>query len=94
MAEPSIVRRSFKQHGRRTPYTEIGIARVPCVRCGRKPSHHQFQLCADARLYRPLCIECDIELNRIVLQFFNLPNWERMFETYRALALNEPTPRK
>ena len=30
-------------NGRRPPYTEIGIKRIPCARCG-KPSVHQWQV--------------------------------------------------
>lgn len=55
-----------KKHGRGKPYTEIGIRRLPCSRCG-KPATHQWQVCADNNLYRPICIDCDIELNSIVL---------------------------
>jgi hypothetical protein len=55
-------------HGRRKPYTEIGIRRMPCARCG-KPSRFQWQICADGRLFRPLCAECDVELNEMVMRW-------------------------
>lgn len=35
-------------HGRRQPYTEIGVRRVPCTRCG-EPAEYQWQVCADGR---------------------------------------------
>jgi hypothetical protein len=54
--------------GRRKPYTAAGILRVPCVRCGA-PSRYQWQICADGRLYRPLCAPCDIELNEMVMRW-------------------------
>lgn len=54
--------------GRKQPYTQIGISRIPCIKCG-KPSRTQFQICADDRLYRPFCTEHDIELNEMVLRW-------------------------
>ncbi|MBW3630997.1 MAG: hypothetical protein KY464_17120 [Gemmatimonadetes bacterium] len=30
---------------------------------------HQWQICADDRVFRPLCLDCDIELNRMVLKW-------------------------
>jgi hypothetical protein len=57
--------------GRRKPYTEIGIRRVPCMRCG-KPSLQQWQVCSLNNKYHGLCGECDIKLNRIVLRFMRL----------------------
>lgn len=53
--------------GRRKPYTEIGIRRLKCVRCG-KPASHQWKACAD-ELWRPICRICDILLNRVALMF-------------------------
>jgi len=53
--------------GRQKPYTEIGIRRLKCVRCG-KPALHQWKACADGP-WRPICRECDISLNRIALMF-------------------------
>jgi len=54
--------------GRKKPYSMIGIGRVPCSRCG-KPSRTQFQICADRRIYRPFCTECDIALNELVMRW-------------------------
>ena len=54
---------------RRKPYTELGIKRVPCFRCGAKPSLHQWQICADGNIWRAICKSCDVALNRIVLEF-------------------------
>jgi hypothetical protein len=63
------------RNGRREPYTAIGIKRLPCVRCGGK-AVHQWQICADNRLYRPMCLECDIALNRLVLEWIGDPDCE------------------
>lgn len=58
----------WEKHGRKKPYTQIGISRLPCFRCGEK-ADQQWQICADNNLYRPICVECDIELNQVVLNF-------------------------
>ena len=57
---------------RRKPYTDIGIKRVPCFRCG-SPSVRQWQICSLNNEYKGLCRECDIKLNRIVLIFMKIP---------------------
>lgn len=53
---------------RTKPYTERGIRRLQCFRCG-SPAVHQWQICADGNIYRPICKECDIALNALVLEF-------------------------
>ena len=68
--------------GRKRPYTAIGIKRCKCVRCG-KPAHAAWQVCADERLYRPLCIECDIALNEMVLKWVGFPDWEENMRKYK-----------
>ena len=79
------------RHGRRKPYTCIGISRLPCVRCGRQ-AVHQWQVCADKRLFRPLCLDCDLALNRLVLEWSGDPDWEKKCDAYekqqRAIGNN------
>ena len=58
---------------RKKPYTQIGIERLKCFRCGHKASQ-QWQICADGNQYRPICVDCDIELNEVVIKFMGLPN--------------------
>lgn len=72
---------------RRKPYTEIGINRVPCYRCG-EPSLRQWQICSLNNEYKGLCRECDIKLNRIVLEFMNIPTKEVycLIEDYKEVA--------
>lgn len=67
---------------RRKPYTNIGIARVPCCRCGA-PSFHQWQICADNNQWRGLCIPCDVALNKLVLRFMNFRDWREKLAVYR-----------
>jgi len=62
--------------------TAIGIRRLPCSRCGNKPSVHQWQICADNNLYRPVCKECDIELNLLVLNWIGEPRANEIIEQY------------
>ena len=70
-----------KRHGRKEPYTEAGVRRLPCARCGR-PATHQWQVCSDGNLYRPICKECDILLNKIALWFMQDPDWESKMQAY------------
>lgn len=76
---------SHKRHGRKKPYTCIGIGRLPCFRCGEK-ARYQWQICADKRLFRPLCTACDIELNVMVLRWTGDPDAEAKIAAYRVEA--------
>lgn len=68
---------------RTKPYTEAGIRRVPCARCGA-PSRYQWQVCADGRQYRGICETCDIALNRMVLRWFGFNDWREKMRAYVA----------
>jgi len=67
--------------GRKKPYTDIGIKRIPCARCG-KPSRQQWQVCANDNLYLGVCDNCDVELNRVVLDFMKVPNRKTLMKRY------------
>jgi len=67
--------------GRKKPYTELGIKRVPCLRCG-KPSTQQWQICSLNNKYFGVCSECDIKLNALVLDFFQVPRKRNIIESY------------
>lgn len=73
-------------YGRKEPYTERGIRRVPCTRCGR-PARYTWNVCADGNLYRPICEQCDIALNEAVLRFMNFPEdvVQNKIEAYKRL---------
>jgi hypothetical protein len=65
------------------PYSDIGIRRLRCARTGCKNrAEFQWQICADGNQYRPLCRECDIALNRIVLRFMGWKNWKEKITAY------------
>lgn len=69
---------------RTKPYTVIGIGRVKCFRCGEKATQ-QWQICADNRVYRPMCDDCDIELNEMVLKWAGFKDWKEKIDKYKAL---------
>ena len=66
---------------RKKPYTDRGITRVPCARCGQ-PSSQQWQVCADGGVWRAICRRCDIELNRMVLRWIGDPQWREKVARY------------
>lgn len=68
---------------RKKPYTEIGIRRLKCFRCGER-AQYQWQICSDGNTYRPICLKCDIELNELVLNFMGFPDVENKMKAYRA----------
>jgi hypothetical protein len=74
------------QRPRRKPYTERGIRRVPCARCG-KPSKYQWQVCADGRRFRGICATCDIGLNELALRYMRIPNAGALMRAYRRKVL-------
>ena len=73
---------------RKTPYTEIGIRRLKCFRCENK-AQFQWQICSDGNQFRPICLDCDVELNEMVLNFMVFKDWKEMIEKYKAEKLNE-----
>lgn len=77
---------------RREPYTPLGIRRVPCVRCGQ-PGYADWGVCADANRRRVLCVDCDIELNRMVLTWAGDPNVERKMRDYETVVRVEDEAR-
>jgi hypothetical protein len=72
------------RHGRRRPYTVLGVSRLPCSRSGcPNRASHQWQVCADANVFRPLCRACDLEINRLVLEFMGDPDAPAKLARYR-----------
>lgn len=67
---------------RREPYTEAGIKRVKCLRCGEQASQ-QWQICADGNQYRPICNPCDVKLNKLVLKFMRFKDWRVKLAAYK-----------
>lgn len=77
----------FWTRGRKEPYTEKGISRAGCVRCG-SPAVHQWQVCADGGRFRALCLECDIALNRLVLSWAGDPDAKEKCDRYEKEQRN------
>jgi len=73
----------MKRPGRKQPYTEAGVRRLPCARCGR-PAKHQWNACADGNLWRPVCTRCDVALNRLALRFMRDPDTDAKIRNYEA----------
>ena len=69
---------------RKEPYTQIGISRVPCKRCG-KSSTQQWQICSLDNLYMGVCDNCDIELNEMTLRFFKIKGVKQIMTKYKLI---------
>ncbi len=63
------------------PFTSAGIVRLKCIRCGAQ-AVHQWSICADGNNHRPICLACDIALNRLVLEWFGHPRTDELIEAY------------
>lgn len=68
---------------RLTPYTDKGIQRVACARCG-KPSSAQWNICAIGPQFLPMCKACDIDINRLVLQWIKHPDATKLLAQYKG----------
>lgn len=73
----------MKRVGRVKPYTALGIRRVKCQRCSGK-AHAQWDCCANGNRNIPVCVDCDIELNRLAMDFFKIPDRKRLLAKYRT----------
>ncbi len=83
-------RREPNRKGSNVPYTERGISRVPCARCG-KPSRQQWMVCALDK-WLGVCDQCDLDLNYAVLQFMGFPDAEEITIRYSAAMGNYGAP--
>jgi hypothetical protein len=63
------------------PYTQAEIERADCFRCG-SPASHQWQVCADHNIWRPLCFSCDVQLNRQTLEWMGHPQAHALMLDY------------
>ena len=66
---------------RNKPYTKVGVSRLPCIRCGEK-AVYQWQICSDGNNYRPICVKCDVALNRMILRWMKHPEAKRLADEY------------
>jgi hypothetical protein len=71
-------------------YTARGIRRLKCFRAGcSNRAATQWQICSDGRVFRPVCLPCDIELNRLVLEWAGFADAAEKLEAYRERAMRE-----
>jgi len=82
--------KTWRLYGRKKPYTNEEIAKLPCFRCGR-PAVYQWQICSDGNIYRPICEVCDVDLQVVVLNFMRFPASEiaAKMEAYRRRVNDE-----
>lgn len=82
----------MKSRGRKEPYTERGIRRVPCARCG-KPSTEQWTICSLNGLWHGICPACDALLNQLLLRFMQHPDPDATLAAYcRKKGIPFPAP--
>jgi len=67
--------------GRHKLYTKIGLRRLSCVRCG-DPAARQVRFSVDG-LWKPVCRQCDEELQLIFLVYLGDPDIDSKIERYR-----------
>lgn len=72
--------------GSAEPRTEEEISKIPCARCGA-PSRYQWNACANGNHHVAICRDCDVEVNRMVLDFFRIPGREEMMAAYEERTL-------
>ena len=68
---------------RKQPYTDTGIRRLRCVRCGER-AWSQWQVCADGNNFRAICQPCDVALNRLVLEWMGHPRAKELGDIYEG----------
>lgn len=79
--------------GRKKPYTERGIRRAKCARCGAA-ALFQWQVCANGNRWQGLCKRCDVALNRLALQFMRHPHADTLLGIYAGLAIMDTRGRR
>lgn len=69
----------------RPPYSAAGIRRLMCCRAGcDRPAYATWGACADDNMQRPLCAECDVELNWMALEWMGDPDLIEKMRAYEA----------
>ncbi len=69
--------------GKTKPYTARQIVKLACVCCGQ-PAKYQWNCCADGNVWRPICPECDILMNEIMLSLVRDPDRYQKMLDYAA----------
>ena len=74
--------------GKKTSYTNEELSRTKCIRCGELSSH-VWGTCANGGYHIPLCENCDVSLNELILKWLVVSNWEELMEKYIRKVKNE-----
>lgn len=71
-------------------YSQGEVERLMCSHagCGRRASS-TWGGCADGNILRPLCAECDIDMNRIVEEWSGDRHWESKLVAYANRVADE-----
>lgn len=83
----TILENSSWEASKKSPYKEDEISKNKCIRCEGQ-AKYQRQICSDDNNYRPICASCDIELNKLVLNFMKHPNKDSLSDDYKNKVLN------
>lgn len=78
----------MKYFGTQEPIPVDRLWDTACCRCGA-PCQCQWAICANNKQFFPLCIDCDIALNRLILCFLNVDDPDSFIEDYREKLINE-----
>ena len=76
---------------RSKPYSEIGLKRMACSACNKAKASEQWSLrpCVIGKhVWFAICLDCDLELNAKLLEFFNHPEAEQLMIDYRKRKTN------
>ena len=61
------------------------------MKCGRASCNNrakfQWTICGDNNCFRPICEQCDIELNEMVLKWMGFESVEPMMKRYWAFVI-------
>ena len=57
-----------------------------CFKHPRRKAAHQWKVCSDGR-WHGVCVECDLELNRIGLEWAYPMTWRPKFEAYKRKVM-------
>jgi len=76
---------TYMINARKKPYTERGVRRLQCCVAGcSNKAQFQWQCCATGNLWMPICVEHDVELNKMVLVWIGHPDAGRLGQEYEA----------
>lgn len=68
--------------GRKKPYTTKGLKRILCACCKKQKARFQWTACAINSRYVPVCTDCDIHLNILLVTAFGTPNGPKLLKKY------------